>query len=118
MYHEVSQAAGTDDAIQSDFFSSSDRAEEFLKLRSRCLMSLLKEWAVGTSRITSKDYGATLSVASIDCMVDELAAVDVLPYVEARDARVGFWTDALVALDPEVQSVSQSSQSVSQSVSQ
>ena len=74
VYHEVSQAAGTDDAIQSDFFSSSDRAEEFLKLRSRCLMSLLKEWAVGTSRITSKDYGATLSVASIDCMVDELAA--------------------------------------------
>ena len=50
-------------------------------------------------------------------MVDELAAVDVLPYVEAREARVGFWTDALVALDPEVQSVSQSSQSVSQSVS-
>ena len=121
VHREISSVESPPEGMmRTDFFSSTDAAEKFLKLRSRCLVSLLMEWAAGSSKITAKDYGALLSVANCDNMIDELAAIDVLPYAEPRQVRVGFWTSVLDALDPEVsQSVSQSmSQSVSQSVSQ
>ena len=69
----------------------------------------------GVGHGIQQDHSNGLRSYAISCqwryIIDEHAAIGVLPYAEPRDVRVGFWTRVLGALDPEV------SQSVSQSVS-